>query len=121
MERVISWIIINPEDFSTKYIGHLGLIADKIESLKLIDLIDKRIPINMKQGAKVTHGERVAAMILNGLGFIDNRLYLFPEFLKDKPVDSFFGREIKAKWFNDECFGNHDLMKYMIIIAGRVK
>jgi hypothetical protein len=67
---------INAEDFSRRYIGHLELVADKINSLNLIDLSDKRIPINMNQGAKVTHGERVAAMILNALGFIDNRLYL---------------------------------------------
>jgi hypothetical protein len=32
----------------------------------------------MACGAKVSMGERVAAMILNGLGFMDSRLYLFP-------------------------------------------
>ena len=31
-------------------------------------------------------GVRLAAMILNALGFIDHRLYLFAEFLKDKPL-----------------------------------
>jgi hypothetical protein len=29
-------------------------------------------------------GQGVAAMIFNGLGFIDDRLYMFPEFLEDK-------------------------------------
>jgi hypothetical protein len=54
-------------------------------------------------GSKVSHGERVAAMILNGLGFIDSRLYLFPEFLSDKPLDRLFNRPMLAEWFNDDA------------------
>jgi transposase len=53
----------------------------------------------------VSHGERIAAMILNGLGFIDSRLYLFPEFLSDKPLDRLFGRPMLAEWFNDDASG----------------
>jgi hypothetical protein len=49
--------------------------------LGLIAMIDERLPLNRNSGAKVTFGERVAAMIYNGLGFIDTRLYMFPEFL----------------------------------------
>jgi transposase len=56
------------------------LVAAKIDDLNLIDLIDHRLPISEAHGAKVSHGESVAAMIMNGLGFIDSRLYLFPEF-----------------------------------------
>jgi hypothetical protein len=35
-------------------------------------------------------GERLAAMVLNALGFMDDRLYMFPEFLKNKPFDRLF-------------------------------
>ncbi len=35
-------------------------------------------------------GKRVAAMIMNGLGFMDDRLYMFSEFLANKPVDKLF-------------------------------
>lgn len=93
------------EDFKTKYIGHLGLVASKIHEMELISFIDSRLPISMENGAKVSMGERVAAMILNGLGFIDSRLYLFPEFLSDKPVARLFGRELKVEWFNDDALG----------------
>jgi transposase len=93
------------EDFSSAHIGHLGLVADKIEELNLIELIDRRLPINKAYGAKVSHGERVAAMIMNGLGFIDSRLYLFPEFLSDKPLDRLFNRPVQAEWFNDDASG----------------
>src|SRR5580698_1337573 len=93
------------EDFKTQYIGHLGLVASKIHEMELISFIDSRLPISMENGAKVSMGERVAAMIMNGLGFIDSRLYLFPEFLSDKPVARLFGRELKVDWFNDDALG----------------
>ena len=50
-------------------------------------------------------GQRVAAMILNGLGFMDTRLYMFPEFLQNKQVDRLIGKSIEAKDFNDDALG----------------
>jgi len=97
--------LLGEEQFSTQHMGHLGLVADKIDSLSLVELIDRRLPVSEAYGAKLTHGERVAAMILNGLGFVDNRLYLFPEFLRDKPLDRLFNRKVKAEWFNDDALG----------------
>lgn len=97
--------VFKEEQFSSAHLGHLGLVADKIDSLKIIDLIDNRLPVSEVYGAKVSHGERVAAMIMNGLGFIDNRLYLFPKFLSDKPLDRLFNRHVEAKWFNDDASG----------------
>jgi transposase len=96
---------LNEQNFSTKHIGHLGLVADKIDELNLIELIDQRLPISATHGAKVSHGERVAAMIFNGLGFIDSRLYLFPEFLEDKAVDRLFNRALDVNYFNDDALG----------------
>lgn len=106
--------VSNEEDYKTHYIGHLGLVASKIHELDLINFVDTRLPISMESGAKVSMGERVAAMILNGLGFIDSRLYLFPEFLSDKPIDRLFGRAIKAEWFNDDAMGRclDEIMSY---------
>ena len=91
--------------YSSLHIGHLGLVADMIHHIGLIQEIDKRLPISEAHGSKVTHGERVAAMILNGLGFIDSRLYLFPEFLADKAVDRLFGKPLHPEWFNDDALG----------------
>jgi transposase len=47
----------------------------------------------------------VAAMILNGLGFIDDRLYLFPQFLANKRVDKLLGAKLCAADFNDDVLG----------------
>ena len=95
----------NEDNFSGKVLDHLGLVSDKIEELDLIRLIDERLPLSDTHGSKVTMGERVAAMILNGLGFIDTRLYLFPEFLANKPIQRLFGRDLKAEYFNDDSLG----------------
>lgn len=92
--------------FETKSLDHLGLVIDVIEELDLINLIDQRLPISKAHGAKVSMGERVAAMLMNGLGFVNSRLYIFPEFLEKKPIQRLFNREdIKADYFNDDATG----------------
>ena len=52
-------------------LDHLGLVASVIKDIGLISKIDER-----EKGAKLTIGQCVAAVILNGLGFMDNRLYM---------------------------------------------
>jgi transposase len=71
--------------------------------LGLVEEIDKKLP--MTKGARTTHGQRALAMILNGLGFMDDRLYLFPKFLEHKPVAKLFGEGIQATDFHDDSLG----------------
>jgi len=44
-------------------------------------------------------------MILNGLGFIDDHLYMHSAFLANKPVDRLFCADIEAHHFNDDALG----------------
>jgi len=37
---------LHTEAFSTKHIGHLGLVADKIDDLDLVQLIDQPLPVS---------------------------------------------------------------------------
>ena len=87
----------------TDVLDHLGLVAATIKQLGIVKQIDKQLP--MTQAAKTTHGERAMAMILNGLGFMDDRLYLFPKFLQNKPVSRLFEKELCATDFNDDALG----------------
>ena len=87
----------------TDVLDHLGLIAATISKLGLVEKIDEKMP--MTQAAKTTHGERAMAMILNGLGFMDDRLYLFPKFLENKPVARLFDKDLSANDFNDDALG----------------
>ena len=84
-------------------LDHLGLVAATIDKLGISKQIDKLMP--MTNGAKTTMGQRATAMILNGLGFIDDRLYMFPKFLENKPVAKLFGADLKASDFNDDALG----------------
>jgi len=72
----------NAAQVKTEFLGHLALLTAIIERLGIVEKVNARISVC----AKVSMGTRLAAMILNGLEFIDHRLYLFPEFLKDKPL-----------------------------------
>ena len=61
-----------------QHLDHLGLVAVAIDSLKLIERIDKRLPLPQNSDANLTHGQRVKAMIINGLGYTSSPLYLTP-------------------------------------------
>ena len=98
-------MIIKEENASSQVLDHLGLVASVIKDIGLISKIDERIPVSKEKGAKLTIGQRVAAMILNGLGFMDDRLYMFPQFLENKPVHRLFDGNVCAADFNDDSLG----------------
>ena len=56
--------IFKEEQFSSAHLGHLGLVADKIDCLNIVDLIDRRLPVSKAYGAKISHGERVDALMM---------------------------------------------------------
>nr|WP_287722048.1 IS1634 family transposase [Microcystis sp. M59BS1] len=89
----------------TQVLDHLGLVMSVIKKLGIIQEIDKLLPVSLEKGAKITMGERVSAMLLNALGFIDDRLYMFSEFLENKPVERLFREGVQAKDFTDDALG----------------
>jgi transposase len=74
----------------TSTLNHYGLVASVILDLRLIEKIDKRIN-RPDPRRKMTAGQAVAVMIVNGLGFTDSPLYLYPDFFKDIDVEQLFG------------------------------
>jgi transposase len=87
---------------TTKDLGHLGLVAGMCKELKIAETIDQALPSSGKQ---ISHGTAVCAMILNGLGFVNQRLYLVPKFFCNKPVDRLLGGGITAEQLNDDTLG----------------
>ncbi|MEA1945522.1 MAG: DUF4277 domain-containing protein, partial [Euryarchaeota archaeon] len=63
-------------EYENKIIDHLGIVAGVCNEIELVEEIDKIVGVSDKQ--KVTTGEAVMAMIMNGLGFVSKPLYLFP-------------------------------------------
>ncbi len=89
-------------EYTTQDLGHLGLVAGMYQELNIAKTIDHLLPPTEKQ---VSHGNAVCAMVLNGLGFINQRLYLVPEFFRNKPVERLIGAGITADQLNDDTLG----------------
>ena len=60
-------------------VDHLSIVAGAYDSLDIANIIDHAIPKTWNHN--LTHSQVVKEMVLNGLGFIERRFYLFPEFL----------------------------------------
>jgi transposase len=79
-------------------LDHLGLIAEIIKDIGLIDMINARLVPDRQED--ITPGEAVAGMILNGLGFANRPLSLTPQFFANKPLDLLFREGVCAEMFN---------------------
>jgi transposase len=96
---------LNSDTVTSEQLGHLGLVAATIRELEIIEKIDARLDLNAHKGGLVTYGRRVAAMVLNGLGFMNSRLSMTSHFFQDKPVSQLLGDEVGAEHLNDDCLG----------------
>lgn len=96
---------ITEQQIKTEQLGHLGLVAATIKKLGLVDKINHKLPLDVAKGGKVSNGHRVAAMILNGLGYVNRTLYLSHHFFEDKPINWLLGIDITADDLNDDMLG----------------
>jgi transposase len=81
----------------TKRLDHLGMVG-AMKELGIIELIDQKMGINNQH--KVSTGEAMAAMVMNGLGFVSRPLSLTPQFFETKALDILFSREIESDDLN---------------------
>lgn len=88
----------------TLTLDHHGLVAAVCEELNIAERIDELLQVSEKR--IVSPGTAVVAMIINGLGFTNRRLYLTPQFYENKPVERLLGKEIKAEDLTDHTLGN---------------
>lgn len=93
-----------PVQYQSKNLNHLGLVAAMCRELKIAEYFDARIT-NDSDARNVSIGQAVVAMIINGLGFTGQTLYLVPEFFEDKPIDRLIGEGIQAEHLNDKILG----------------
>jgi transposase len=96
---------LDPSTVSTQPLDHLGLISAVVQDLGLEEKIDTKLPLNTEMGVSVSMGKRVHAMILNGLGFINTRLYMFSQFFENKPLERLLGPGVFAQHLNDDALG----------------
>lgn len=90
-------------EIKVKDLNHCGIVAGIIDEIGLVEEINKIIPQHGNQ--KVTTGQAVKAMIINGLGMISSPLYLFPKFFEGKATEHLLGEGILPEHLNDDCLG----------------
>jgi transposase len=97
--------LYDAEKIRVETLDHHGITAGYIDKLKLVERIDARLPILKGDEAKLTHGQRVKAMIINGLGFTQNPIYLSPHFFEDKALSILIGEGVEAEHINADSLG----------------
>lgn len=90
------------DGYVAERLDHLGIVAGVCREIGLADSLDAR---DTHSHERVGVGTATVAMILNGLGFSNRRLYLVPQFFATKAVERLLGPGITAEDLNDDCLG----------------
>jgi transposase len=83
-------------------LDHLGIVAGVCREIGLAEYLDALAGPSQQQ---VSAGTATVAMVLNGLGFSNRRLYLVSQFFATKPVEHLLGPGITAEQLRDDCLG----------------
>jgi transposase len=95
---------INSDNIETMSLDHHGIVAGICKELKIAERINEKLKVHKDR--KVSPGQAVVAMIINGLGFTNRRLYLSHQFFANKPVEILLGEGIKAEDITDYTLGH---------------
>jgi transposase len=90
--------------YRSQVLDHLGLVAGMFDELGIGDVIDQATQQNPEM-RDLTVGEAVKAMVLNGLGFINQALYLVPRFFQNKPTYRLISPRVTPEQLNDDALG----------------
>ena len=90
--------------YSSKTLDHLGLVAGFCQDIGLADYFEQHMPTTSPQ-KKLSHGDCVVAMLLNGLGFTGRTLHMYPQYFASKPVARLLGKPVEAEAINDDVLG----------------
>lgn len=93
-----------PSELSTKVLDHLGLVSGMCEELDLVNQIDSHFSQDLEQ-REVSIGIICKSLIINGLGFVQRRLYMVSSFFEGKPTELLLGEGIEASHLNDTVIG----------------
>ncbi len=99
----LPWTMLSSQEISIQSINHLGLIAGIIDDIGLEQIINEVVGSDPRE--LITSGQVVKGILLNGLGFTSQPLYLFPKFFEDKATECLLGDGIKAEYLNDDKIG----------------
>jgi transposase len=90
--------------YRSQVLDHLGLVAGMFDELGIGEILDQATHQNPEM-RDLTVGEAVKAMVLNGLGFINQTLYLVPRFFQNKPTSRLIAPRVIPAQRNDDALG----------------
>src|SRR5258706_2426958 len=90
------------QGLSVERLDHLGVVAGICQEIGLTEYLDALAGPSQQQ---VSIRTATVAMILNGLGFSNRRLYMVSPFFATKPVEHLLGPGITAEMLHDDCLG----------------
>jgi transposase len=90
--------------YQSQVLDHLGLVAGMFDELGIGDVLDQATHQDPEM-RDLTVGEAVKAMVLNGLGFINQALYLVPRFFHNKPTYRLISPRVAPAQLNDDALG----------------
>ena len=98
--------IVRPDQrtYRSQVLDHLGLVAGMFDELGSGDVIDQASQQHPER-RDLTVGEAVKAMVLNGLGCINQALYLVPRFFQTKPTSRLISPRVTFEPRNDDALG----------------
>jgi transposase len=99
--------------YRSQVLDHLGLVAGMFEELGIGAVLDHATQQDPEM-RDLTVGEAVKAMVLNGLGFINQALSLVPRFCHNKPTARLISPRVAPAQLNDDALGRalETLYKY---------
>ncbi|MBD2452012.1 IS1634 family transposase [Nostoc sp. FACHB-152] len=95
--------MFSAKDLELKKIDHLGIVAGIVDSIGMVEIINNLL--GLEPGEKVSAGQVVKAMILNGLSMMSQPLYMFPKFFELIAGEHLIGAGVKAEYLNDDKLG----------------
>jgi transposase len=95
--------MFSTKDLELKKIDHLGIVAGIVDSIGIVEIINNLVGSNSEE--KVSAGQVVKAMILNGLSMMSQPLYMFPKFFELIACEHLIGAGVKAEYLNDDKLG----------------
>jgi transposase len=90
--------------YRSQILDHLGLVATMFDELGIGEVIDHATQQDPEM-RDLTVGEAVKAMVLNGLGFVNQALYLVPLFFLNKPTYQLISPRVTPEQLNDDALG----------------
>ena len=88
-----------PQLYRSQLLDPLGLVAGMVDALGIAAVIDQATQQN-PETRSVTVGHAVKAMVLTGLGVVNQQLYVVPRFFHHTPTHRLIAPGLEAKHLN---------------------